>query len=154
MIRWPCRQCGEGLEVPDSMSRELVTCPKCGKFCRPPEDQRSHIQTAPESVDKPREQLRTVQSNNQRVEVHASYILADWVILLGALLTIGGFITTAVGVEMETTYSDTHNLGLLNNRLVCVLIGVSLGASGVVVASLGISTKALIRVIRDSGASK
>lgn len=48
MIRWTCRQCGEGLEVPDSLSRESLECPQCGVFNRPPEEQRSDIQAAPE----------------------------------------------------------------------------------------------------------
>lgn len=29
MIRWKCRQCGEGMEAPESMASDLIQCGRC-----------------------------------------------------------------------------------------------------------------------------
>lgn len=30
MIHWTCRQCGEGMEAPESMAGGVIPCPQCG----------------------------------------------------------------------------------------------------------------------------
>lgn len=145
MIQWPCRQCGEGLEIPDSLSRDAVECPSCGVFSRPPDEHIPRVITAQERQDPPSAkpgEYPIDRAVNRRLKGLAGLDL------FGSLSLLAGLGVTLGGVLADTSYLDTHNIGLLNDRLVMVAIGVGMVTCGVLLIGFSTSTKAIIRAIQ------
>lgn len=96
MIQWPCRQCGEELEVPESLGSDSIECPSCGVSSRPPDD--SAYSSPKEAGSSPTESpkkypMRAPMSDqpNHIETMHRATIILCWVIPLVGWIMAGVF---------------------------------------------------------------
>ncbi|MFG0300678.1 MAG: hypothetical protein ACF8K1_13875 [Phycisphaerales bacterium JB047] len=154
MIQWQCRQCGEGIEVPESLASDAVECPQCGVFSRPPEELVPKIRTAPETLPvpnraKPSKDQPTLlnpfpQSHKRPAERQAASLRNA-----GIILTLIAVAACFIAFVMPTDYNGTHNLGLLNNRVVVATIASGALVAGVVLYGIGLGTIAIVRAMKN-----
>jgi hypothetical protein len=157
MIQWQCRQCGEGIEVPESHATEAIECPQCGVFSRPPEELIPKITTAPEveSVP-PRSKFAKYQGepeNSSDQSEHElpvppivrSLRLTNFVSNWGIVLILIGVVLCIIAAAMPTTYGNTHNLGLLNNRLVMAVLSSTVFLCGTILWGIGSCSRAIVQ---------
>lgn len=149
MYLWECRQCGEQLEAPESLGNESIECPECGVFSRPPQAPAPRLKQTASPV------LPVIQKSNRNhpdwvYEIKGPRGVFAW----GWLITVVGIITTLYAFNMDTTYRDTHNLGLLNDRLVTTITGSIIGASGVILIGLGVVGAAIVKAVATKQKSR
>lgn len=154
MIQWQCRQCGEGIEVPESLASDAVECPQCGVFSRPPEERIPKIRTAPDTPPNPKrakpDKLHPTmlnpfpQSPKPPAERQAASLRNA-----GIILTLIAVVACFIAFVMPTDYNGTHNLGLLNNRTVVATIASGALVAGVILYGIGLGTIAIIRAIKN-----
>jgi hypothetical protein len=73
--------------------------------------------------------------------------LSDFAVLYG-IIAIIGLITTLIGLVMSTASGSTHNLGMIHNRQVTILIGCTLFASGLL-GGVGCQISAAVRSLSE-----
>lgn len=110
MIQWPCKECGEKLEVPESLAKEPIECPSCGAVTSPASKfvRLLHTEIVPNS-DAPPERERPLPSFGT--------------LLFGLALLLTGLILTIRGFALNTAPNGVHNTGLLNQQLIFVIAG-------------------------------
>lgn len=162
MIHWPCRQCGEELEAPDSLASEAVECPSCGTFSRMPDEMRPRVVTAPEINPKPkiadRNMASTEDTNTHQPAIRPPSMmpLADQraiskgLTAWGSVLVLVGMIMGTNGFLLDTAPEGVHNTGLLNEQIIFVIAGTGAFVVGALLLGLGAIVKAL--VVKDADA--
>ena len=154
MIHWICSQCDESLEAPDGFE-DVLQCPKCGKHSRPPTRITSERSDPKPMEYDPSDKERKFQANVKAKKSHAEkrydhYTEGSvWVFRLGWILIVGAGIMILVGFTMDTTSGQVHNLGLLHNRMVTMIVGSAILVSGFVCIALGAIGTGLIRLMLD-----
>lgn len=153
MIQWDCRQCGEGIEVPESLASDAVECPQCGVFSRPPDELLPKVRTAPDTPTKPKHtkppKYKPTLLNpfppppNLKSKRQASSIRNA-----GIVLTVIGLALCAVAFVIPTSINGTHNVGLLNNRTVFAVIASGVLVSGALIYGIGLATIAIVQAIQ------
>ena len=157
MIQWQCRQCGEGIEVPESLASDAVECPQCGVFSRPPEELIPKVITAPESAPKPKLPRRDDAAFSPVDPSDAAPPLPPIVHSMrdARSITNSGKVLTVIGVALcltafviPTARNGTHNIGLINNRTVFTVIASSVLVSGALIYAIGLGTMAIVRAMQ------
>lgn len=162
MIQWFCRQCGEGIEVPESLASDAIECPQCGVFSRPPEELIPKVITAPESPPKPKLPPHSVEDPSDG-ETPVSSIRdalfmrslrdARSIHISGIVLSLIGVALCLIAFVIPTAYDGTHNIGLINNRTVFAVIASGVLVSGAMIYGIGLGTMAIVRAMqRNEGA--
>ncbi|MCA9276855.1 MAG: hypothetical protein KDA29_12590 [Phycisphaerales bacterium] len=158
MIHWECRQCGEGIEVPESLASDAIECPQCGVFSRPPEELIPKVITAPESAPKPKLPPPDNAAFSPVAPLDAAPPLPPLVRSMrdARSITISGRVFTLIGVALcliafviPTARNGTHNIGLINNRTVFAVIASGILVSGALVYGIGLGTMAIVRAMQD-----
>lgn len=162
MIQWQCRQCSEQLEMPESAASESVECPKCGVFNRPPESAIPKVITAPDPTEYKTFQVKeddptpildreVFPETTKAIKSVVTGTATSFQVLsmFGMLLIGSGSITTLAGITMGTTIGGYNNVGLLNDRLVTVIIGIGLVISGFVLYAVSVATNTIRNAIQS-----
>jgi len=159
MIQRQCGYCSEQMEIPESAGSERFMCLKCGVWNSPPKTEIPNpVTTPPSKADKTTSILEREVFPQTTKAINS--VIADAttdfqpLLVFGMLLLGSGSITTLVGIMMETTNGEFYNTGLLNNRLVTVMIGVGLVISGFVLNGLSIATKTIKSAIQSKSANQ
>ena len=162
MIHWLCRQCGEDLEVPESLASEAIECPQCGVFSHPPDELMPKVITAPESAPKPKLPPRDDAAFSLVDPSDAAPPLppivrsmrdAQSITNTGKVLTVIGIALCLIAFVIPTARNGTHNIGLINNRTVFAVIASGVLVSGALIYGIGLGTMAIVRAMqRNEGA--
>jgi len=156
MIQWECRQCGEGIEVPESLASDAIECPQCGVFSRPPDELIPNIRTAPEVPPRPklpppehsaREEVQ--QGASREGQPNTAVRTASAVHRTGITLIVLGSVVAAIGFFFDTAPGGTHNIGIINDRLVITLLGCTGFISGATLFGIGSGANAILSAMSD-----
>ena len=159
MIQWHCRQCGEGIEVPESLASDAIECPQCGVFSRPPEELIPKVITAPESPPKPKlpphddaafSPVNPSDAAPPLPPVVRSMRDARSIRNAGIVLTLIGVASCFIAFVIPTHRNGTHNIGLINDRTVTALIASAAFISGTLIYGIGLGTMAIVRALQPN----
>lgn len=123
MIRWKCRQCGEGLEAPESMAGDLIECCACGSMIRVP------VETA-----------ATVRSATSAAPIHAESKKWRRVFIASAVVFLVSLLLTGLSESMPSqAASYMHGffsfIAVLSGLVLGFLLFALLGAAPGLIAS-------------------
>lgn len=135
MIRFQCPACQAGLEVSDALANQVMACDDCGRKLRVPLVSQKNVQES---------QTRKSYAQGRASRFSFALLFAAFLMFVGMLLAFaGGIITLGYWLGYSTTVRETsedpfstsidyvHNTGLMNNRLVGVVVEVGLALSGI-----------------------
>ncbi|MHB1423152.1 MAG: TFIIB-type zinc ribbon-containing protein [Gemmataceae bacterium] len=163
MIRFACPTCKAALQAPAQTAGDKVACPKCGQRVLIPNPVKPAASNLPPiqaqhkpSTSQPEPSLpicpKEVQDMERKPFVEkrrkrragGTRPGSGCFMVIAFLLIAVGCITLAYWVNYDTTvssydtttiagYSRTHNLGLMNNRVVGTIVGVGMVLGGLIV---------------------
>lgn len=157
MIQWQCRQCGEGIEVPESLASDAVECPQCGVFSRPPEDLIPKVRTAPDTPPKPKrvkpDKSQPAKSTLKAKPDFALGATSKGLTAWGSIFALAGMIMGTNGFLLDTAPEGVHNTGLLNEQIIFVISGTGVFVLGALLIGSGTVVRALVEKDADAKSS-
>lgn len=162
MIRFSCPACNSALQSPAQSAGDKIACPKCSQNMlipnpvKPAEGDANVLSpirvkhktatSQPEAVYLEEAQDAEEAQHGERKSRRKSRSLPSYrvgkgcfILELGVVLCVFGCLITFVYwlvYDTTTSYERVHNIGLINNRLVGIIVGVGMILCGLVV-SLG-----------------